>query len=364
MIYSRIISASVFFILVGCSSENNEIPLSKTESNKFEKEKIYSKTINSRRNNEFLKVSEVSFTDYPNLIWSSDNEDLNGDKIEDKIRVFSSIDYVRDENSSKNHVLMICIDGFCIEQTVSWSGASYYGKKTSFEVIDIDRNDNMKEFLISFKEKEEEDPSTNHVILRYLKNKKISINEVFSSGYSNGQMEFVNNKLNVHHNRYPDVIGTYGLKGDILEEIQMYRQPESEVDYSMMAACPFVYVLNNNSFVYQGEILRYLNADFTESWQRLPLTAHNTDTLRVKISEEKDETTYINTLYLTVGDKIIKPTITKETHMTNFDNDEYLRLKKGQSIEFTFNVKNLDLKNVYLNMKGYYIPDIEYVSSR
>jgi hypothetical protein len=285
---------------------------------------------------------------------------LNGDGTNDNIVVYSNNDYISKTEEPKQYTLKICINNLCYDQIVYFSGNSYYGKQTKFSIININKKDNYKELLVSYKESAMEDPSFNNSIFRYLSNNIVTVSEIFSSGYSNGQINYINDySFTVDHGRFPDVKGTYVLDDLYVKQSELYTQSESEIDYSKMAACPFVYFLDDDKKVFKGEILRYLNADYTESWQTLNLNikSQKQKRIRILISEEKDETTYINSLYLLVNGKICYPKQTNQNlNKIIKDDKNYLKLEKGNFIEIEFDLNDQHLDSAILYAKGYYLP--------
>jgi hypothetical protein len=311
-----------------------------------------------REGNEYLRNSDVFDLNFNQKLWSSVVEDLNGDGKNDDITVHSTMEFLKNEDKPSGYNLMICINGRCFEKKMFWSGGSYFGKLLQFKIIDIDKQDSFKELIISYADNEIEDPSTNHLIIRLLQNNQLTANDIFSTGYNNGQIRFLDGAFEVDHGRYPSIKGKYRLSNRYVEQVNLYEEPQENVDYSGMAACPYVYLVHENTMHYKGEILRYLNAKHTEEWQRLILECptNKENKMIIKIAEEKDEITYVNAAYLKIGDKIIKPIQYENINKTDIDDDNYLSLKKGESLELVFNTEGLVLKDVSLNVKGYYIP--------
>jgi hypothetical protein len=323
-------------------------------------------TLESQVESKYLNIKKLSAVFFDQKIWSNYNEDLNGDGTNDKIEIYSTKEYLNNHDEPNEYMLNVCINDICYNQKVNFSQNSYFGKETKFEVIDINKKDNLKELLISYNEANQEDPSFNHSIFRFLNDDIITVSEVFSSGYSNGQINYLDDySFTVDHSRFPDIKGTYKLDGLYLKQSDLYIQPEDEVDYSKMAACPFVYLVDDQNKIYKGEILRYLNTEYTETWQKLDLKldAKIYSKLKICISEEKDETTYLNSVYLNINGKVHTPKlITSDIRKIISDDDKYVKLSKGEIIELHFDFEPELIKTCVLQAKGYYIPNEKYIS--
>lgn len=352
MKFSIILSIFLNLILfTSCSEDNLEVS---------EEQSIISKIV-TLDESKFIRRSEIIEDNFNHKLWSSTNQDLNGDGKDDIIIVEAKKDFLKNEKEPNEHSLLLNINGRSFQKKVNWSLGSHFGEDLEFQIIDIDKRDTFKEFAISYAEAETEDPSKNHTIIRILKSGQITVTDIFSEGYSNGQIRFLDGAIEVVHGRYPDKIGTYALNEKYVEQIDFYEQDESEVDYSGIAACPFVYSVEGNSTRLQGEILRYLNVDYTEKWQRLILNVGQikSNILHLRISEEKDEVTYVNALYLKVGSRILKPIKDKTFEKICSDDKSYFTLKKGEYFDVKFDTRGIELKDVSLHMKGYYLPIIE-----
>jgi hypothetical protein len=316
--------------------------------------------LESRGESKYLRINKLSAVFNNQKIWSTYSEDFNGDGRTDKIEIYSTKEYINNNEEPNDYNLNVCINDICFIQKVNFSQDSYYGKSTKFEVVDIIKKDKFKELLISYKEAEKEDPPYNHSIFRLLDSNIVTVSEIFSSGYNTGQISFVDDySFTVDHGRFPDIKGTYTLDNLYVKQSDLYEQPENEVDYSNMAACPFVYLIDGENKIYKGEILRYLNAEYTETWQKLDLKLDEKiySSLKICISEEKDETSFINSVYLEINGKIYTPKLIP-SKSRNFisDDDKYFKLSKGEIIELQFNFKPELIRTCVLHAKGYYLP--------
>jgi hypothetical protein len=363
LILSAVLMTAIMAISCGVSSTKTQSMA--TDSPSIDPVKVTT-IIERQVASKYLTKNKISAVIFDQKIWSNYDEDLNGDGTNDKIEIYSTKEYLNNYDEPSDFILNVCINDICFDQKVNFSGGSYFGKETKFEVININNKDNFKELLISYKEASEEDPSYNHSIFRVLNNYTITVSEVFSSGYSNGQINYINDySFTVDHGRFPDIKGTYVLDDLYIKQSELYIQPDDEVDYSNMAACPFVYLGDIQNKIYKGEILRYLNAEYTETWQKLDikLDAKIYSNIKICISEEKDETTYLNSVYLEINGKIHTPKlITSKNSKIISDDDKYVKLSKGEIIELQFDFKPELIKTCVLHAKGYYIPNEKYTS--
>lgn len=303
-----------------------------------------------------LKISNSSFGIE---VWKNNKEDLNGDGKADEVVIYGGDEYFTNSDEPQECYLKVSINKIIIDQKVNWPGKSYFGERTKFEIININKTDKYKELLISFSEGMTEDPSTHHSIIRYLPEQKLTVSDIISEGYSNGQIHFEGNAIVVDHGRYPDIKGTYELDGLYLKQKKLYKQPESEVDYSNMAACPYVYLLENGEKKYQGEIMRYLNEPYAEQWQRLPIMSSKgkRNSINILLSEEKEEVSFINAVYLEVNGKKYYPEKEQFTSKILYDDNSYYVLKKGEFLSLSFALDESNVKYCSLHVKGYYEPN-------
>ena len=373
-----------FFLFSSCGEDKNSSSSnqdsSRLEANEHHKKIETANAVNLQLlNNDWTKkikhiekssylltVDSKDFKPKVKIVWSSLDKDLDGDNIPESLIIFpKSKDYFDNEYEAGNYQLTLSINGNFHTINIPWPAKSYWGAETKFKIIDINKNDGMNELLISFFEEEDEDPSTQNIIVRLFKNQITTFSLIRSYGYSNGRLHFTDmNSFHCEHGRYPTIRGEYALSDYFIRRINYYEQPEDEVDWENVAACPFVYLNQNIENKFQGEILRHLDKQNKEGWQRLKVFPENIENGKIKItlSEEKDEETYLNALYLEVNDKKILPTITdNQINKIIRDDDKYLTIKKGDFLEFTFPYESSDLSNVYLHAKGFYIPTKDHL---
>ena len=291
------------------------------------------------------------------IIWSSDKEDLNGDGINEDIKVVVFDDeFFNPKKVDENGFFKgkIFINNLSQDFIFNWARNSYFfNNGTKFEIIDVDKKDNLKEFKISQMEREEEDPSTITSIFRYFGNNLFTKSTIKSQGYSGGSMKFIdNNKFMIEHSNNPKISGIYSLSKFFIKSIDM---KEEAIDTKIPAACPFVYLKSNNKYFYKGEIIRNLIGKKSEANQELDLGTLEKGKVSIRIKEEKNEISYINSIYIKKDGKLYSPKTTNNNLDLIKKNDEkYLVIKKGEYIDFEY---NLDSKSkIEIISKGYYIP--------
>jgi len=131
-------------------------------------------------------------------------------------------------------------------------------------------------------------------------------------------------------------------------------------------ACPFVYVHTGEGPVFVGEILRNVIGKDRETTQTLELPVHlNEDgALRVRISEEKSEITYLDAVRLLVDGRAVLPDSCIATEAAWCDVDgRYHLMQEGDLLELRFAVGEVPGgASVALEASGYYVPIIQTVA--
>lgn len=166
-------------------------------------------------------------------------------------------------------------------------------------------------------------------------------------------------------------------KGDgvVLKEIvvgkkfnlKAYYEKSDFKDWNCLS-CPWLYVYNGKCFVKQTEILKDVvgTTNKTTTFFTVNPKAVIDGTLRIKIQEEKDEITHLEQLQVRINGKVYRPNQLANTTALLAKNDEqYLKLKKGQSIELTFDLPaNLKVSDkIVLESTGFYIPDAQFLEA-
>lgn len=133
------------------------------------------------------------------------------------------------------------------------------------------------------------------------------------------------------------------------------------------AACPFVSVRGEGGWVQQGEILRSLRDPRLQAAQALALPAAPTCStrVRVRLSEEKSETTFLDAAWLEVGERSLAPSLCAGGARAALCDDDgtFHRLHTGERVDLQFEVPaELACEPKTLWADGYYV--IERSSAR
>lgn len=345
------------FIQISCN-QKNDIYRKSESTIKFDESNLIDE---KNQSDKYLDKEFMEGYTTNQIIWKSNTADLNGDGIIDTIKVVSLDNRIFSKSENDEHgdfKAMVFINNLCIDFIFNWTMNSYFFKKgTKFEIIDIDKNDKYKEVLISQNQQEMEDPSIQRTIFRYFGSNLLTKTKILSEGYSAGQMNLKNNEFSIDHHRSPDIIGTYQLSNFFIKNTGLIEKklPENFIQ----AACPFVYVKNKTTFIKQGEILRFLNAKNTEDWQFLELKDFELekDVLTIKLTEEKDEVTFLNSIKLKIGKTEVFPMDSIDFNKSFLKDDkEYFQLNKNDFLILKFKLPKNKQGKILLFAKGYYVP--------
>jgi len=298
---------------------------------------------------DYLGKTHIKAYTKNQVVWQSDVDDLDGDGQTDHIKVVVLDEaFFKASGNKGSYYGKVFINDLSKDIYFNWSNDSHF--KETFQIVDIDKNDNRKEFLISQYEQEEEDPSKMHYIYRFFGRNLLTQSYIKSEGYSGGNIRFHENDFEVTHKNNPQTIGTYSLSKFFIRKTNLYVGEESE----MLAACPFVYLKSGDDYIYKGEIIRNLIGKSAESLQTLELGTAHSEKIVVRIKEEKDEISYLNQISVISDGKMIKPKRLGNNSDLLVDDANYYALKKGEYVDLEFKVaKN---SKITLIGKGYYIP--------
>lgn len=139
-------------------------------------------------------------------------------------------------------------------------------------------------------------------------------------------------------------------------------RPDARVRCDELAACPFVYRLEGDRALRMGEILRDLRG--ADAYARQTLALGGVDAsrvLRVRVSEEKPETTFLDSISLEVeGEEILpvacasvapRPAYCEADHVMHV-------LEVGQALDLTFEIPRVSGRaRANLVASGYYVPN-------
>lgn len=127
--------------------------------------------------------------------------------------------------------------------------------------------------------------------------------------------------------------------------------------WSIKAAYPVVDLWDGKAWRRQGEILRNLVGPDAKARQELALNPPaGAKTVRLRLSEEKDETTFVDQLSLEVDGRIIAPGSCQEGdgEFCKEDGVDHI-LRRGEVLELTFSLPGA-WSRVMLRANGYYVP--------
>lgn len=152
-----------------------------------------------------------------------------------------------------------------------------------------------------------------------------------------------------------------------------YFNEDAEIiaTHSYGVACPFVYTRDTDeSWSFQGEILRDLRRPSLEDSQTLSVRIAPQECERgvvhIKIAEEKPETTWLDAVYMQVGEDIVRPAMcvaTSEEAMCE-DDARYKVIERGEELLLEFHLPGESSRSsclaqdVTLHANGYYVPTL------
>jgi hypothetical protein len=124
-------------------------------------------------------------------------------------------------------------------------------------------------------------------------------------------------------------------------------------------ACPWVYVFNGQTFERRTEILRNLSGPEHETTEITAVgsVAAVDGWIIIRVAEEKDEVTYLDSFYLLVDGAAIPA---ESNPAIAAADGEYLTIRRGESVEFRVRAPATfaDGAPVSVAATGYYIPEI------
>jgi hypothetical protein len=123
-------------------------------------------------------------------------------------------------------------------------------------------------------------------------------------------------------------------------------------------ACPFVYVQRGSDWIYVGEILRELRDPSLEAHQSLaiPRWAARERVLRVRLAEEKRETTYLDQIYLDVNGHRVAPSGCAQADAWCTEDRARHVLRTGDLLDLEFEIPEGVTNDLTLWALGYYTP--------
>jgi|GEM_PF-6880998 len=139
-------------------------------------------------------------------------------------------------------------------------------------------------------------------------------------------------------------------------------KPQNGMPYIVNSAiaspkCPYVSIVNGNTRTEVSEILRNQLSKHLDIADEIdiPVSELNTGVLEIMIDERKDEITYLDQVYLKINGLVIYPEKSNVTSLIDETDEEYLIMKKGDSIRLKFTIPaGIKVKNAKIVAKGYY----------
>jgi len=129
-------------------------------------------------------------------------------------------------------------------------------------------------------------------------------------------------------------------------------------------SCPWLYLYDGKEFVKLTEVLKDVigEKNCLTDFIAIPNSYIINNKLKILLKEEKEEITFIDGVSLLVDDEEIISTLSEVKALT-FDDNEYFELRKSQSIELTFNLREFtNIKGIIqLKIRGYYEPEESFV---
>jgi|GEM_PF-3623334 len=258
-------------------------------------------------------------------------------------------------------------DRFVHKLAMNWKRGSDY-HELAFGISDVDRSTPQKEIYLQHYQPWMEDPARNSDFM-WVYNGKSHQKRVEASYYNAGGLDFSKKGLVAVEDADDCVVSKktwYAISGSSMTQ--------QKIDYSKdmsggfmyedgsgygCPACPYVYLEYGSKKVFLGEILRdQVGADALQ-WDSLDIPTTHTK-IRIHLAEEKKEITYLDTLYLQVGDVQLAP-ISCETEIESWCEQDslFLTLHPEESITFDFVLPpdvRIQKGTVSLYAYGYYEP--------
>ncbi len=132
-------------------------------------------------------------------------------------------------------------------------------------------------------------------------------------------------------------------------------------------SCPWLYVHDGNNFLKKTEIIKDVVGKDSKQTNLYELEKSSIidGILKIKIQEEKDETSYLDHIALKVNGVYYPALLTDGSKHNQLlkEDEQYLSLNKGENIELEFQIpSNIIIETVELEASGYYEPSVQYLS--
>jgi hypothetical protein len=252
---------------------------------------------------------------------------------------------------------------------VELTGANEYWmqQQARLRVVTLDRAGPTRGVLVSLPIDAEEDPSNRHRLFLLDGSTLRLVLDVSPGTYGpidldfpgDGTMHYIEDGWSacerLHHPARPAVRDevVWRLDGDTMRESER-RPTRQRQDCSQLAACPFVYVLDGERAAFAGEILRNLRGFDAYALQELSLPAGGGDGVHVRLTEEKDEVTYLDEIYLEVDGVRYEPVScsSQSALFCRADHRAFV-MRRGDSLDLSFDAP---AGSAVLYARGYYVP--------
>jgi len=305
------------------------------------------------------------------VLWEA-SADLDGDGQLESIRLVSNDIAEAVGDHENNHLINVPVTGCRVaaercavelrvgDQVQSIAVPAGYFGGLGIELVDLDRADPHRELLLRWRGAGEgEDPWYEHAVAFY-DGRALRLQELWhGTGYGGGVVTLDGEgRLSIASDECPDTVTVvYRTQGwELLEDdrhtVRTSRPQEC-------AACPRVYLLAGDRFEPRGEILRDLRGPELRAQQALALSPDRSrrpgTELVIELREEKDEVTFLDEVYLEVGDRRIDPADCGAARYCAADGAYHL-LHRGDRLRLTFSLEGTDAGSVRLIATGYYVP--------
>lgn len=136
----------------------------------------------------------------------------------------------------------------------------------------------------------------------------------------------------------------------------------SRINCAELPACPYVYVIDAvGTSTLAGEILRNLRRESLYATQTLTLgmIPSGQHSLHVRVAEQRPESTYLDSVGLRVGDRLIKPDACRGVDVPAYcvQDQQMQILREGDTLELTFTLDGNAASSPSLEASGYYLPE-------
>lgn len=125
-------------------------------------------------------------------------------------------------------------------------------------------------------------------------------------------------------------------------------------------ACPFFFYQLDSKKIFGGELIRNQNSIEKEKYDSIKINKDyvKAGQLKLIVTEEKPEISYIDHIYLKINDNIIIPinSIDNKTNkLLELNDNEYFIMKQGDRIEVSFKIpETINIVDLKLYSEGYY----------